>query len=143
MDQSLVAKVGTATKRFCDWLEGFGELSYDHQVFASKVGHGAKALYYPAACSVRCGRANDFFRSIRSVDAHTVLEAATVSYRGCTTQWALRFSRRPMSRMSIIAGGSLPRSVAGNQMSTATRTMAGDIRSIGKRETAPCSRTLR
>ena len=47
MDQSLVAKVGTATKRFCDWLEGFGELSYDHQsFFASKVGRGAKALYY-------------------------------------------------------------------------------------------------
>ncbi len=47
MDQSLVAKVRTSTKRFCDWLEGFGELSYDHQsFFASKIGRGAKALYY-------------------------------------------------------------------------------------------------
>ncbi len=46
MDQSLVAKVRTSTKRFCDWLEGFGELSYDHQsFFASKIGRGAKALY--------------------------------------------------------------------------------------------------
>ena len=43
----LVAKVRTSTKRFCDWLEGFGELSYDHQsFFASKIGRGAKALYY-------------------------------------------------------------------------------------------------
>jgi len=47
MDQNLVAKVRTSTKRFCDWLEGFGELSYDHQsFFASKIGRGAKALYY-------------------------------------------------------------------------------------------------
>jgi len=47
MDQSLVAKVRTSTNRFCDWLEGFGELSYDHQsFFASKIGRGAKALYY-------------------------------------------------------------------------------------------------
>jgi len=47
MDQNLVAKVRTSTKRFCDWLEGFGELSYDYQsFFASKIGRGAKALYY-------------------------------------------------------------------------------------------------
>ena len=47
MDQNLVAKVRTSTNRFCDWLEGFGELSYDHQsFFASKIGRGAKALYY-------------------------------------------------------------------------------------------------
>jgi hypothetical protein len=47
MDQNLVAKVRTSTNRFFDWLEGFGELSYDHQsFFASKIGRGAKALYY-------------------------------------------------------------------------------------------------
>jgi len=33
--------------RFVDWLDGYGETSYDHQsFFAGPVGGGAKALYY-------------------------------------------------------------------------------------------------
>jgi hypothetical protein len=41
--------VKTAILRFIQWLDGYGELSYDHQsFFASRLGRGAKALYYQA-----------------------------------------------------------------------------------------------
>jgi len=47
MNKDLVEKVGGAVDRFCGWLERYGELSHDHQsFFASKLGRGAKALYY-------------------------------------------------------------------------------------------------
>ncbi|HXF12547.1 MAG TPA: hypothetical protein VN517_05305, partial [Terriglobales bacterium] len=33
--------------RFVEWLDGYGETSYDHQsFFVSKPGRAAKALYY-------------------------------------------------------------------------------------------------
>ncbi len=36
-----------AVLRFVEWLDGYGETSYDHQsYFASDLGRGAKALYY-------------------------------------------------------------------------------------------------
>src|SRR5579862_2088186 len=39
--------IHTALDRFTKWLEGYGEVSYDHQSFyASNVGRRAKALYY-------------------------------------------------------------------------------------------------
>ncbi len=41
------AQIESAVHRFCGWLERYGETSYDHQsFFASKLGRGAKALYY-------------------------------------------------------------------------------------------------
>ena len=47
MNQALIEKAAIAIGRFCDWLDHFGETSYDHQsFFASKLGRGAKALYY-------------------------------------------------------------------------------------------------
>jgi hypothetical protein len=47
MDEALIEKTAVAIGRFCDWLDHFGETSYDHQsFFASKLGRGAKALYY-------------------------------------------------------------------------------------------------
>jgi hypothetical protein len=46
-DTVFMDKVGTAVSRFIDWLDRFGETSYDHQSFyASRLGRGAKALYY-------------------------------------------------------------------------------------------------
>ena len=37
----------TALSRFIDWLDHYGEVSYDHQTyFASDYGRSAKALYY-------------------------------------------------------------------------------------------------
>jgi hypothetical protein len=40
-------KLQMALSRFIDWLEGYGETSYDFQTFyASPVGQFAKALYY-------------------------------------------------------------------------------------------------
>jgi glycosyltransferase involved in cell wall biosynthesis len=37
----------TALSRFIDWLDNYGEVSYDHQsYFASDYGRSAKALYY-------------------------------------------------------------------------------------------------
>ena len=42
-----VANVRAAVLRFVDWLDRYGELSYDHQsFFASDLGRAAKALYY-------------------------------------------------------------------------------------------------
>src|SRR5437899_2125684 len=40
-------KVAAAVCRFIEWLERFGETSYDHQsFFASNLGRRVKALYY-------------------------------------------------------------------------------------------------
>ena len=42
-----VEKVQATVLRFVQWLDRFGETSYDHQsFFASDLGRGAKALYY-------------------------------------------------------------------------------------------------
>jgi hypothetical protein len=47
MNEALVGRIVTAVDQFCDWLDRYGETSYDHQsFFASKLGRGAKALYY-------------------------------------------------------------------------------------------------
>src|SRR5208282_4842898 len=40
-------KVRARVLRFVQWLDAFGETSYDHQsYFASDLGRSAKALYY-------------------------------------------------------------------------------------------------
>jgi hypothetical protein len=42
-----LVKIESAVGRFCEWLDRYGETSYDHQsFFASNIGRGAKALYY-------------------------------------------------------------------------------------------------
>ena len=47
INEELVARLTPAVGRFCGWLDRYGETSYDHQsFFASKLGRGAKALYY-------------------------------------------------------------------------------------------------
>src|SRR5205807_8597837 len=47
MNEALIEKIVTAVEQFCDWLDRYGEISYDHQsFFASKLGRSAKALYY-------------------------------------------------------------------------------------------------
>ena len=47
MNEALVERTVAAVGLFCDWLDAYGETSYDHQsFFASKLGRGAKALYY-------------------------------------------------------------------------------------------------
>jgi hypothetical protein len=47
MNDIVVDRIANALDRFCNWLDRFGELSYDHQSFyAGKFGGGAKALYY-------------------------------------------------------------------------------------------------
>jgi len=47
LNQELNTTIQTSLNRFIDWLNSFGELSYDHQsFFAGPVGGGAKALYY-------------------------------------------------------------------------------------------------
>ena len=46
-DTLQTATVQTAVDRFVNWLDGYGETSYDHQsFFASDLGRSAKALYY-------------------------------------------------------------------------------------------------
>lgn len=47
MSDATFKQVKTAVDRFSDWLEGYGEESYDFQSFyASNLGRKAKALYY-------------------------------------------------------------------------------------------------
>lgn len=47
MNEALVGKISLAVSQFCDWLDRYGETSYDHQSFyAGKFGRPAKALYY-------------------------------------------------------------------------------------------------
>jgi hypothetical protein len=47
MNQFPTADVEKALARFTSWLDGFGEVSHDHQsYFASDLGRAAKALYY-------------------------------------------------------------------------------------------------
>lgn len=47
MNEAMVGKISVAVGRFTNWLDRYGELSYDHQsFFASKLGRSAKALYY-------------------------------------------------------------------------------------------------
>ena len=47
MTQIPIEKITHAVKRFVEWLDGYGETSYDHQsYFVSDLGRRAKALYY-------------------------------------------------------------------------------------------------
>lgn len=47
MSQQSTESIQLILLRFVDWLDGYGETSYDHQsFFAGPVGGGAKALYY-------------------------------------------------------------------------------------------------
>ena len=50
MNSHLFSEIGKTVERFIDWLEEYGETSFDHQTFfASPIGGGAKALYYQNA----------------------------------------------------------------------------------------------
>ena len=47
MNEIGVENIANAADRFCNWLNRYGELSYDHQSFyAGKFGRRAKDLYY-------------------------------------------------------------------------------------------------
>jgi len=47
MNEAFVERIVIAIGRFVEWLDLFGETSYDHQTFfASDLGRSAKALYY-------------------------------------------------------------------------------------------------
>jgi len=47
VNETQIAQVQAAVVRFTNWLDQFGETSYDHQsFFASDLARGAKSLYY-------------------------------------------------------------------------------------------------
>jgi hypothetical protein len=47
MNEIQIEKIEASISRFTEWLDRYGETSYDHQsFFASKLGRAAKALYY-------------------------------------------------------------------------------------------------
>jgi hypothetical protein len=47
LNETQIAKVQAAVVRFTNWLDRYGETSYDHQsFFASDLARGAKSLYY-------------------------------------------------------------------------------------------------
>ena len=47
MNEIQIEKIEASISRFTEWLDRYGETSYDHQsFFASKLGRAAKALHY-------------------------------------------------------------------------------------------------
>src|ERR1700747_1706749 len=47
MNEIQIEKIEASISGFTEWLDRYGELSWDHQsFFASKLGRAAKALYY-------------------------------------------------------------------------------------------------
>ena len=47
MQEELLKATNSSLNKFVNWLEGYGETSYDHQsFFAGPIGGRAKALYY-------------------------------------------------------------------------------------------------
>ena len=43
----MTREVAAVLTRFVDWLEKYGEVSWDHEsFFAGAIGGGAKSLYY-------------------------------------------------------------------------------------------------
>jgi hypothetical protein len=47
IDSRRVDRIVRSVRRFLEWLDAYGETSYDFQtVYASRVGRGAKSLYY-------------------------------------------------------------------------------------------------
>ncbi len=47
MDEKLIKKIYSSTDQFVNWLDSYGETSYDHQsFFAGPIGGRAKELYY-------------------------------------------------------------------------------------------------
>jgi hypothetical protein len=47
VNETQIAQVQASVRRFTKWLDGYGEISFDHQsFFASDIGRSAKALYY-------------------------------------------------------------------------------------------------
>ena len=80
---TLIKKIEAAVDRFADWLDRYGETSYDHQsFFASKLGRGAKALYYRQPLLGTLAVAPMMFcEAFRALGAKTILEAAAISHR--------------------------------------------------------------
>lgn len=47
LNRATLEEIGARVIRFIAWLDGYGEISWDHQsYFASEMGRAAKALYY-------------------------------------------------------------------------------------------------
>lgn len=47
MNDLPIGQIESAVDELCNWLDGYGEVSSDHQsFFASKIGRSAKSLYY-------------------------------------------------------------------------------------------------
>jgi len=47
VNETQIARVEAALVRFTEWLDEYGETSYDHQsFFASDLARSAKSLYY-------------------------------------------------------------------------------------------------
>ena len=47
MNEQLLKKIELSIHKFTDWLDEYGETSYDfHTVYANPIGRKAKALYY-------------------------------------------------------------------------------------------------
>ena len=84
-DSELSNKVAAILTRFTQWLDSYGETSWDHQsFFAGPVGGKAKALYYRHGTIGHCrGRSYYPLRSVSAVDAPFLSSSNSFSDRRC------------------------------------------------------------
>ena len=103
MDEAQIAKVETSVLRFTDWLDRYGETSYDHQsYFASDLARAVKALYYkkPLLGTLR-GLPDDILRGFFAFGPQTLLEATEISHCGRPLRHGFRLPL-PRSRTETI-----------------------------------------
>ena len=138
-EQSIEWKNRRAISRFCDWLERYGETSYDHQSFyAGKFGPARQgSLLPPASVGHARGFADGVLRGLPAVGANLVLEAAAFPHRRRPLRHGLCLPRANLWNGKAITSAPCTsfRSFRGPAAGI-TRIIAGAIRSTGKRERA-------
>ena len=94
-DRKQRAEVSQVLVHFTEWLEAYGERSWDYQsFFAGPIGGRAKALYYRRDSWDRGRRPDGFLRSILAIGTPTVSPPHAISDCGRPLRDGLRFPIR-------------------------------------------------
>ena len=102
MKHKRLKKVQFAVDNFIEWLDRYGEISWDHQTFfAGGAGAAAKALYYKNALLGTLAVAPIIFCEAFLPGARRFSETPALSYRRRSLRYGVRFSgkwrQRPLS----------------------------------------------
>jgi hypothetical protein len=135
-----IEKVQAAVLRFVDWLDRYGETSYDHQSFyASDLGRRAKALYYTNPLLGKLAVFPMIFSEAFVPSARKLFWKPQRSPSLTPTMpWVSRFSRRFSATSNTI--GAVHFLEVLKETRWATTITVGGIRSIGKRGAAQCEK---